>query len=81
MLSCSEYDYIEIVCMFNYPIKLTMKSGDVIECTALDTARNEHRNECLKVKLHDSEALIVLDDVLKLTVLIANPHFTEVAFD
>lgn len=37
MISCEQHDYIEIVCTFNYPIKLMMKSGQVIEGIALDT--------------------------------------------
>ena len=28
-----------------------MKSGEAIECTAIDTQRNEARDECIKVKL------------------------------
>ena len=48
MISCDQYDYIEIVCTFQYPIKVTMKLGDVVECVALDTARNENKEECIK---------------------------------
>lgn len=38
MLGCSEYGYIEIVCMQRYPIKLTMKTGEVFKGIALDTS-------------------------------------------
>ncbi|WP_246747355.1 Rho-binding antiterminator, partial [Vibrio cholerae] len=29
MVSCSQYDYIELACLFHLPVKLTMKSGEV----------------------------------------------------
>ncbi|HFU74774.1 MAG TPA: transcriptional antiterminator, partial [Arcobacter sp.] len=27
MISCHQYDYIEIACMYHYPVALTLKSG------------------------------------------------------
>ncbi|MFQ3230193.1 Rho-binding antiterminator [Reinekea sp.] len=81
MISCNEYDYIEIVCMFKYPIKLTLKTGETIECTALDTARNDSREECIKVEQSNTEILVVLSSISKLEVCVENPHFTEVSFD
>ncbi|ABV88081.1 Rho-binding antiterminator [Shewanella pealeana] len=49
MLSCSQHDYIELVCIFNYPIKLTMKNGDSISGKALDTCRNTQKQHCIKL--------------------------------
>lgn len=76
MLSCNQYDYIEIVCMYRYPIKLTMKSGNTIEGVALDTQPNER----IKMKIGDAETLVNLDEISKLEVQIENPHFTEITF-
>jgi len=81
MITCDQYDYIEIVCMFSYPIKLTMKSGVVIECIALDTKLNESKVECIKITLNGDENLIVLDDVSSLEVCVVNPHFHMVSFN
>lgn len=80
MISCSEYDYIEIVCMYRYPIRLTLKSGKVMECKALDTARNQNREECIKVELQGLETLVELSQLSVMEVLIDNPHFREVRF-
>ncbi|MEW6997451.1 Rho-binding antiterminator [Colwelliaceae bacterium BS250] len=80
MISCSEYDYIEIVCLFRYPVKLTMKVGESIKGVALDVLRNESRNECIKLNTHETDILVELDGISKLEVLIDNPHFTEVIF-
>ena len=59
MLSCQQYDYIEIACMYHYPVKLTMKSGTIVQAKALDTARNEDRQECIKVLIDENEKLII----------------------
>jgi len=81
MLSCQQYDYIEIACMYRYPIKLIMNSGSVLHAKALDTARNEKRQECIKVLIDENEKLIVLDDIARLEVTISNPHFQSVSLN
>ncbi len=81
MISCSQYDYIEIVCMFNYPIELTLKSGGIVEGTALDTATSTQHDECIKVLVGKNEQLVVLDNIAQLKVLVENPHFCHVSFD
>lgn len=81
MISCSDYDYIEIVCLYRYPVRLTMREGVPIEGVALDTSRNTSRNECIKINSDGTETLIELDGISKLEVLIENPHFTEVFFN
>lgn len=81
MIRCDQHDYIEIACMFRYPIKLTMKSGELIECTALDTVLNEHKDECIKVEVNGSERLVVLTELSLLEVSVDNPHFQTVSLD
>lgn len=81
MISCSEYDYIEIVCIYRYPVRLTLKSGEIIEAVALDTQRNSSRQECIKVGREDEDSmLIVLDSIVKMEVCVENPHFKEITF-
>ncbi|MGB5997503.1 Rho-binding antiterminator [Marinomonas sp.] len=80
MITCHEYDYVEIVCLFHYPIRLTMASGGWIEGVALDTARNENRAECIKIQTDNGVQLVVLAELVKLAITIDNPHFTEVSF-
>ncbi|SBT11892.1 Rho-binding antiterminator [Vibrio celticus] len=80
MISCNDYDYIEIVCMHRYPIKLTLKSGEQIECVGLDTQRNDSREECIKVSIQGAEQLVVLTDLSTLEVGVDNPHFQQISF-
>ena len=80
MISCHQYDYIEIVCLYHYPVKLTLKSGQIIEGIALDTARNDDREECIKLDDKGVAVYIVLSDITLLSVDVENPHIKQVSF-
>jgi Rho-binding antiterminator len=81
MISCNQHDYIEIVCMYHYPIKLRLKSGEVIEGIAQDTQRNEKRDECIKIETETGERLVVLSELKQLEVCVENPHLKLVVFE
>ncbi|HEY8939097.1 MAG TPA: Rho-binding antiterminator [Cellvibrio sp.] len=80
MISCDQHDYIEIVCTYHYRIKLTLKSGAVIQGKALDTQRNESKVECIKIETNGVEQLIILDDIKQLEACDENPHVKVVVF-
>lgn len=81
MISCNDYDYIEIVCLYRYPIKLFLRTGDMIEGIAIDTKRNENREECIELQVNGKTQLVILDIISKLEVTKDNPHFAKVSFD
>ncbi len=81
MIKCEQYDYIEIVCMHRYPIKLILKSGVEIEGVGVDTKRNDARDECIEMHIDGEIELIVLDSILTLKVQVDNPHFKHFTFD
>ncbi|MGL4475468.1 MAG: Rho-binding antiterminator [Shewanella sp.] len=80
-MNCHQHDYIEIVCLYRYPVKLTLKNTEVIAGVALDTVRNLAKQECIKVEVNGSDCLVVLDTLAILDVTVDNPHFTRVSFD
>lgn len=80
MMSCDQHDYIEIACTFRYPVRLTLKSGEIVEGKALDTQRNEARQECLKLSVAGEETLVVLDEISRMVACADNPHFQTVSF-
>jgi len=80
MISCENYDYIEIACTYRYLVKLKMTSGNIIECIALDTAFNSNRAECIKVDDQGNIRLIALNEILVLEACVKNPHFDLVSF-
>jgi Rho-binding antiterminator len=55
-----------------------MKSGSVIEGKAVNTARNNSHQECIKIEIDNVEKLIVLEEIAILEATIKNPHFQSV---
>jgi Rho-binding antiterminator len=80
MLNCDLHDYIEIVCLYHYPLKLTLSSGTGLTGTAVTTRYNDNRQECLVIRQNDTEQLVLLDEIALLEVTVANPHLQQVRF-
>lgn len=80
MLRCDLHDYIEIVCLYHYPLQLTLSSGTVLNGTAQTTCYNDKRQECLVIKHHYAEQQVVLEEIMLLEVTVANPHLRQVRF-
>ena len=81
MLKCDLHDYIEIVCLYHHPLKLTLRSGAVLTGRAITTRYDDQRQECLVIKQNDSEQQVVLEDIALLEVTVANPHLQQVRFN
>ncbi len=80
MISCEQYDYIEIACMYHFKLIITLMSGDTITAIALDTKRNSENQECLVTQQVNQTALIVLDQVAAIEAVNTNPHFSKITF-
>ena len=81
MISCHQYDYIEIACMHHLSIELILNNGDVVCGVATDTKRNANRDECIVVNVNSELQLIVLNTISVLKALTHNPYFDNVNFD
>ncbi|GAA3717653.1 Rho-binding antiterminator [Oceanisphaera sediminis] len=81
MMNCEQHDYIEIACLYKYPVSLVLVSGEQMEGIALDTARNDNGAECLKIRAGDEVRLLPLESLTRMTAAQSNPHFTTVNFD
>ncbi|MEE1675919.1 Rho-binding antiterminator [Agarivorans aestuarii] len=80
MISCDNYDYIEIACMYRYLVKVQLVNGEQVHGLALDTKRNQLKQECILLKHANQQFLVVLDDIQQLEVMVDNPHFSKVSF-
>lgn len=81
MLSCDLHDYIEIACMYHLPVELVMRDGHRISGTAMDTASNAEKQECIVISDEGGQgSLIVLDELKSMRALASNPHFKLVKF-
>lgn len=49
MISCQQYDYIEIACLFHLPIELTLHNGKKVSGVAQTTSYNQNKEECLQL--------------------------------
>ncbi|MBY8046086.1 Rho-binding antiterminator [Vibrio fluvialis] len=80
MISCSQYDYIEIACLYRLPVALTLQDGSVIQGTAKDTGRNTARQECMIVEDNSREHWIETAALVRMQALSDNPHFSDIHF-
>ena len=80
MISCEQYDYIELVCLFKYPVKLELSDGSVLQGKAVDTKRSAEGQECIELEWHGKRQLVELAQLEKLQVPVENPHLQEVRF-
>ncbi|WP_162048373.1 Rho-binding antiterminator [Vibrio taketomensis] len=80
MISCSQYDYLEIACMYHFSIRLTLLNGETIEGEAADTGYNNQKQECLIINTSDGKHAIPTEVLKSLEVITDNPHFSFVEF-
>jgi len=80
-IECDLHDYIEIVCMFRYKIKVHLKSQYKIVGTAITTDLDSMKNERLiLVKVDNTKVQIRLDHIAVIKVLTKNACFEQVNF-
>lgn len=77
MVSCRDYDHVEIVCLYRYPIRLLLLSGEMIEGVAKDIKRNVAKAECIELEGEAATVLVELEQIALLEVTIDNPHFAQ----
>ena len=80
MISCSEYDYIEIACLYQIHIRLVTESAQVFEGKAKTTNYDDQRRECIVIDTLCGDIQIPTETLVSMTALINNPHFREIVF-
>ena len=80
MISCEQHDFIEIACLYNYRVRLILDSGTELEGAAVDTRRNQSKDEGIKIRVGNSDHLVVLGSIRTMEALVENPHFNSVTF-
>ena len=80
MISCNTHDFVEIACMYQLPLQLIKRNGEVLEGIATDIKLNENKQEGLVI-MHQSKTIFVeLVSVQSMTCSIKNVHFKTVNF-
>lgn len=80
-IACELYDTIEIVCMYRYSVTLLLKNGDKMSGVAMDTVRDEMKQECIALENDGVRSLVVLEALKEMRVNVNNPHFSVVCFN
>ncbi|MCW1717776.1 Rho-binding antiterminator [Pseudoalteromonas sp. A3] len=81
MISCHQYDYIEIACMHHLRIELILKNGDSVCGVATDTKRNALKQECIAINLNGELKLIELTSISVIKALTKKTYFNKVHFE
>ncbi|GEA13189.1 Rho-binding antiterminator [Alteromonas sp. KUL49] len=80
MISCENYDYIELVCTYRYPIVLHLRSGKSVTGVGIDTSVNEQREECITLVANSTHVMVPLNQIAVLEVTVDNPHINKIEF-
>ncbi|MBO0213558.1 Rho-binding antiterminator [Vibrio sp. Vb2880] len=80
MISCSQYDAIELACVYQFPVAVTLLNGDVVQGIAKGTGYNAERQECLVLQQAECERWVATATLRRMQVLIENPHLSDIHF-
>lgn len=78
-IACHLHDYIEIACLHGYRVRLTLRTGVIIEGRAIDTGIDTCRQEYVLLQ-DQARQKIDLRQIKTLEVLSPKPVFTVVHF-
>lgn len=79
IIACALHDYMEIVCVYGYQVKLQLKNGHSLEGKAVDLVTNLDKREYLLIE-GQQQIKVELIDIKELQVLTANAKFQKIAF-
>ena len=78
-LSCELHDYIEIACLYEYRLKLTLKNEQTIKGKAKDIVTTAEKREYLIIE-DGLEQRVELIQLAKMEVMTPNALFKEINF-
>lgn len=84
MLKCDHHDYLEIACVYQLSIELTLDTGETLAGRALDMQFNSARQECIQLELQsqpDKPMLLPTAQLVEIKALTHNTHFDRIRFD
>jgi Rho-binding antiterminator len=86
-ISCDNYDYIEIACLYAYELKLQLVSDETLFGRAVTTGIDENKQEFMLIECHPEnekkpakDLEVPLNQLKSLHVLSPNARFQEVIF-
>lgn len=77
-IDCSAFDYIELACLYRYPVRLYLRDGSSLEGIAADTRTSAVEGECLVLDTAGQRRSVRLDSIAELEPLRLNARFGRV---
>ena len=80
-IECSLYDHIEIACLYQYDIEITLTDDSVLIGKAIDTKIDTAKIEYLILKNESGNQFIRLDKIKSIIVITENAQFDQIRFE
>ena len=80
-IDCSLYDHIEVICLYQYEIKILLKDNSILIGKAIDTKTNSEKFEFLHIKTRSDSQLIRLDKIKTIDVITKNSVLDQIKFE
>ena len=85
VISCNQYDYVEIACMHKLPVRVLLVNQEQVIGLALTTKivtdHNHHKQECMIIEADNNQIIVVeLAQIIELSVTQSNPYFESINF-
>ncbi|MBB1440605.1 Rho-binding antiterminator [Shewanella sp. SG41-4] len=82
-IKCEIYDYIEIICLYRYRVKLTLIDGTHLQGQfdrTLYVSRNQQKHEAIAGMNQQQQAIeVILTDIISIDVLTKNASFNHLS--
>jgi len=79
-IDCSLYDYVEIACMYRYPVRVATSDGETVTGVAVDTVTGADKSEFLALDVDGCVRRLRLDTLEELEPMVGNARFGKVRF-
>ncbi len=80
MISCAQYDYIELACLYQISVELQLNDGSAVQGDALDTQYDANRRECLVLEIEGKKRMFATECLVSMKALTPNTHFDLIQF-
>ena len=77
-IDCNAFDYVELACLYRYPVRLHLRDGSSLEGTAVDTRTSSADGEHIVLDIDGERRLIRLDAIAELEPRLHKARFGRV---
>lgn len=79
-ISCEKHDYLEIACLYNYEVEISLRDGRKLKAIAETTLTKPNKIEYLIVKIDDAVTELPMLELESLVVLTKPARFLRIDF-